>query len=162
MYNFWLIVQKIFAIVTVSITAMACAVIIYWQFIQPSQILSNVKGEVFVSNNIIAGGIMRVNRSFCVHNNQYIGEVYRTFSNHMVYQLPNTSTNNIDTNLGCKEKQYIVDIPSVLPSGEYEYRVHISYKINPIKSVSYNLTPVKITVKNPIWDKIKELTEEKK
>lgn len=158
-------IQQLYAMVFLFIWFGCSALAGYWLFIQPSNILSDVTGPAVInssgSNKVIAGQIMTVDRSFCVNNDQIKGTVTRTFTNHVVYQLPDTSTYTTGKGTGCMEKQYIVDIPSVLPSGEYEYRVHITYRLNPLKTVTFALTPIPLHVTNPVWDKVKELADEK-
>jgi hypothetical protein len=160
------ILQHIYAWIFLFVCFGCMAVVGYWLFIQPSNVLSDVKGPAFVnngtSNQVTAGQTMVVGRSFCVNNDQIRGVVTRTFTNHVVYQLPDTSSFSMGKGTGCREKQYIVDIPSVLPSGEYEYRVHITYRLNPLKTVTFSLTPIPLQVTNPVWDAAKELAEEKK
>ena len=160
------VIQHIYAWVFLLVCFGCAALISYWLFIQPSTILTDVNGPVVInnsiSNTVIAGQSMIVDRSFCILNDRIKGYVTRSFTNHLVYQLPDTSTHNFGKGTGCKEKQYVVDVPSVLPSDNYEYRVVIHYRINPIKTVTYTLTPVHIKVVNPIWDAAKELAKEKK
>ncbi len=142
------------------------AVVVYWLFIQPSVVLTNINSSAIVnggiSNVVIAGKAMTIDRAFCIENDRVKGYVTRTFTNHLVYQLPDTSTYNFAKGTGCKEKQYVVDVPAVLPSDDYEYRVTIHYKINPLRTVTYNLTPIPIKIVNPVWDAAKELSQEKK
>lgn len=159
----WCILQQLYAIMFLIIWLSCSALAAYWLFLQPSNILSNTLSPVIVndgfSNIAIAGQTIFIDRFFCINNDKIKGDVTRIFSNHVVYQLPDTIS--FDNGIGCRKKRYVVDIPSVLPSGEYEYRVHIMYKLNPLKTVTYQLTPVSLNIVNPVWDKIKELTNEK-
>lgn len=157
--------QQIYAVIFLLIWFACSGLLGYWLFIQPSNILSDVKGPAFVnggiSNKVTAGETMVVDRSFCINDDRFRGVVTRTFTNHVVYQLPDTSAISISKGTGCREKKYVVDIPAVLPSGEYEYRVHITYRLNPLRTVTFALTPIPLQVTNPVWDKVKELTNEK-
>lgn len=158
--------QAIFAYTTLAICFLAACLVFYWQFIQPDDILDKTNESVIINNSgtneVIAGKPMTVHRSFCIINNQHSGLVTRTFSNHVIYQLPDTTTLTQNRSLGCYDKKYVVDVPEVLPSGDYDYNVRISYKINPIKTVHYNLTPVKLKVVNALWDRVRDLVEENK
>ena len=158
------VVQTFYAYFILALGFTAIGVVGYWLFIQPADILSNLQNTVIVNNsttNIVeAGKIMVLSRTFCINSNKYIGTVSRTFTNHVVYQLPDTSTQTLTRNLGCSDKQYVIEVPSVLPSGKYEYNVYVYYKINPLRTVGYKLAPVTVTVVNPVWDKIIELIKE--
>jgi hypothetical protein len=156
------VLQAIFAYSTLAICTFAACFIFYWQFLQSTDILANVDQPVTIDSTVEAGSTMVLRRKICINNNQYIGEVSRSFTNHVIYQLPDTSSSYLNSKLGCIEKKYIIDIPSVLPSGDYDYKVVISFKINPIKTVHFNLTTVKLKVVNSVWDKVKELVEEDK
>lgn len=166
MSNIGIFLHQIYAIVFLVIWFASSALIGYWLFFQPDNILSNVNSSAFVngnsSNKVIAGETMIVDRSFCINDDKIKGEVTRTFTNHVVYQLPDTSSLSIGKGTGCREKQYVIDVPLALPSGEYEYRVHITYRLNPLRTVTYSLTPIPLQVVNPVWDRVKELAKEKK
>lgn len=164
MINLLSILEKIYAFLFMGVCILVVVTGSYWLYFQPSDILNNLDHNVIVNNsssNIVeAGKPMTLTRSFCILNNKFPGEVVRTFTNHTVYQLPDTTTFTLDKGLGCHDKVYVVDVPSVLPTDTYEYRVRISYRINPLKTVSYDLKPVELHVVNPMWDKIKELMKE--
>lgn len=166
MKNISCVIQSIYACIFLAVCFGCATLISYWLFIQPSEILTNVNEPVVINNSmsniVTAGQPMIVTRSFCVLNDKIKGHVICSFTNHLVYQLPDTSTHDFGKGIGCTKKQYIIDIPVVLPSDNYEYRVTINYEINPIKTVTYTLTPVNIKVVNPVWDAAKELTKEKK
>ena len=160
------IFQQLYAWFFLLVCFGCMSVVTYWLFIQPSNVLSNFDGPVIVngdaSNKVIAGKTMLLDRFFCINDDKIKGTVTRTFTNHVVYNLPDTSTFTIGKGTGCREKQYVVDVPSVLPTGDYDYNVHITYEINPLKSVTFSLTPVSLHIMNPIWDTAKELAKEKK
>lgn len=160
------IVQHIYAWVFLLVCFGCLAIVGYWLFIQPTIVLTNINSSAIVnsgiSNVVIAGKSMTIDRVFCIENDRVEGYVTRTFTNHLVYQLPDVSTHNFAKGTGCREKQYIVEVPAVLPSDNYEYQVVIHYKINPLRTVTYNLTPIHVKIVNPVWDAAKELAEEKK
>ncbi len=162
MNNFLKTLEKVYALAFIGVCVSVVTMGVYWLYIQSDIILTNL-GDVAVVNNsasniVEAGKPMVLTRSFCIINNKYPGEVTRTFTNHTVFQLPDTTTFTLDRGLGCHEKNYIVDVPAVLPSDKYTYRVSISYKINPLKTVYYNLAPVELEVVNSVWDnRLKEL-----
>ena len=166
MITFGCILQQLYAILFLIIWLGCSALAGYWLFIQPSDILSDINGPIIInssiSNKVIAGQTMTIDRSYCINNDKINGVVSRTFTNHVVYQLPDISSFSIGKGTGCKKKQYVIDIPAVLPSGDYEYRVDITYRLNPLKTVTFSLTPATLQVTNPVWDKIKDLTKEKK
>ena len=161
----WLI-QNIFAYGVLSISCLVVAILFYLQFVQNYNILSDLNNSVTVNNGtgntVLAGGLMILDRSFCINSNEYEGTVTRSFTNHVIYQLPDTGTSTSDRRIGCNEKQYVVEIPSALHSGIYEYKVRISYQINPLKTVNYYLTTVPIVVENKVWDKVKQIIKEDK
>ena len=157
--------EKLYAFIFIGACITIVSVSTYWAYVQPSDILSNTNSEVVVNNgsNVVESGKpMVLNRSFCVNNNNHLGTVTRSFTNHMVYQLPDTIIHTLNKELGCQEKQYIVDVPASLLTGDYEYKVHIIYRINPLKTVSYSLTTVPLRVVNPTWDRVRELIREEK
>lgn len=159
------LLDKFFALLVLFFCITVTSTVIYWLYIQPTDILSNLGQNPIVnngvSNEVRAGGSMNVTRSFCVNITNIVGTVTRSFNNHMVYQLPSTTTLSIPTQKGCMEKTYVVDIPASLPTGDYTYLAHIKYKVNPLKTITYNLAPVPVHVVNPVWDAAKRLSKEK-
>jgi hypothetical protein len=159
------VLDRLFALLIVSTCILVIAFGSYWSFVQPSDILSDIGQHPVVnhgvSNKVEAGKGMIVTRAFCINQHNVPGVVTRSFNNHIVYQLPNVSTKRLSREpLGCSEKDYLVDIPAALPTDDYEYRVEITYQVNPIKTVNYQLPPVKIHVINPVWDAAKSLVKE--
>jgi hypothetical protein len=149
--------EKLYALFFFVVTTLAIAVAAYWLWLQPSDVLTNIRGDVLINGSdsyeVVAGSTMTLSRYFCINTTDHNGKVSRAFINHVVYELPDTNTTVFKSSPGCQRRDYVIDVPAVLPTGEYVYKVRIEYHINPLKSRTFELTPVKLKVTNPVWDK---------
>ena len=155
------LLEKVMSSVFILLTTVALITSIYWLFLQDSTIMSEVD---HTSNRILnapmvngisevkAGSDIIVTRYYCLNQLGIEGKVNRKFTNHIIYNLPSGSTVGNQDKLGCFSKLIQVSVPAGLPSDIYTYEVSISYKLNPLKEVIYNLPPIKLKVVNPVYD----------
>jgi hypothetical protein len=162
--TFGKIIETLFVTIFFFISTVATFTCLYWLFIQPDQIMNKMDTSVTTNspiNTFEVGKTMLLHRSYCLLTTKYSGKVDRSFTDHIVYQLPSTTTASNATGIGCKERTYATEVPMGLPSGEYDYQVRITYEINPLKTVIVELPNVHIHIKNPVWDAAEKISKGK-
>lgn len=159
----WL--ERIYAITFLAACLLIVGVGGYWYFLQNSNIISNISPVTVVNNgnNVVkAGSTVILERQYCLNTKDYVGEVERQYSNHIIYKVPNTTTLNTQRLRGCSARRIAIEVPSNLPSDTYTYDVKITYQINPIKKVVYHMPPVTLVVINEFQSRLQEIIEKEK
>lgn len=152
------LIEKIYAFLSLASCTIIVCLYAYWTILESADIITGMQPSVVenANNTVNVGDLLRIKRYFCINNdNTDTAVLHRSFINHVIYTLPDIP--NFKRGSGCQERVFAVEVPVVLPSGKYTYEAKIEYKLNPLRSVMFDLPSVEVNVVNPAWDKLQEL-----
>lgn len=145
----WTLVEALFVLVFLAITAVGSSLTIYWMFFDvavPMRVLRAPNGAVLdrpVEARVHRGGTLKVERFYCI-DRVMVGEVNRRIVDTVVYPYPRADA---FTEVGCfRPRVHSVDIPSLLPNGRYTYRTSVTYRINPLRTEIVDLPEIPFEV----------------
>jgi hypothetical protein len=147
------IIPKIILVFLGAITALC----IWWEFIQPNKVITDVKNLSPPTQTVVAGDMLEVRRHFCLNTPLINAKVHREIQNEFVYYLPDSAA---PTEAGCRDRTFRIEIPINFHPGSYTYYSRIEYRLNPLRYETVRFPSVKFTVVNPIFDKLKEKEKE--
>lgn len=117
--------------------------IAFW-WLYPYKVMSFQDGNgTFVSNKVKSGGYLEMHQNSCKYQD-LPSSINRQFIDGFLYQVA-PSTNNRP--LGCRQITELIYVPKALPvDSTYRIRTVISFKVNPIRTVSYTVITEPFTV----------------
>ena len=121
------------------------ALFAFWE-LYPYEILEFSEGNGMVAvEEVTAGKTIALRQNQCKYK-ELPAQLNRQFVNDIIY-----SVNTIRTNrpLGCHSSVEYVYVPMALPTGFYRIRTVISYKVNPIRTITYTVLTNEFHVTNP-------------
>lgn len=141
--DLWRVASRVGIVLAYAIKFSILAIFGWWSFIDTSPPLRITGPEYAVTLDVKRGGDLVVVRNYCVDTPAQ-GVIDRRIVDGVVWQLPLTTTSG---SVGCYEdRKVFIDLPEAIPPGLYEYRVSISYKLNPLTTVSVAHESVKFRV----------------
>ena len=93
--------------------------------------------------SVKAGGALEVRRYICVEGHQY--RANRRMIGPDGTQIVLTPESGV-SRPGCYSRTVLVTIPDWAPAGWYDYHASLSYEVNPLRTVTIDLLPVRIEV----------------
>jgi hypothetical protein len=108
-------------------------ILIYW-YSYPYKILTFQEGNGdLIETTVKSGGYLRIHQHACKHKD-LLSTVDRRFVDSIEYQVPIFAMNSP---LGCSDHVELVYIPKALPIGKFHIRTIITYKVNPLRKITY-------------------------
>ena len=123
--------EKWFAIHTLLFMIIVGGISGYWiLFDEPpkTHVVSKLeKNIVTVYDNLV------ITREYCTEDSISKGIIHRRIVNHLVYQMPDTTSRSFP---GFGVRKFIVEIPDYFMPGNYTYKASLEIKVNPLKTVT--------------------------
>lgn len=124
------------AFIAIFLITIGIVIATYW-VVKPYKILEFHDGNGVLVNHVVkSGGYLEIQQNRCKKLN-FVSHIDREFIDSIVYQVP-LSIN--DRPVGCYTTPEFVYVPKALPLGRYTLRTTISFKPNPLQTVTYVLT----------------------
>ena len=123
---------RILTFVIFSASGLMILLLIYWllQPLKPVLEIHNMK----VQDKIVAGEPVLLEYDYCKHSDTISGSITRYFKDTVIVYLPNVQSN---VQKGCGHVIQQIDTPKNMSPDMYTLNFEISYKVNPIKTVTY-------------------------
>lgn len=87
----------------------------------------------FITNTVHGGEYLEMKQVYCKRGN-YTSYINRQFVDGIIYQVSQTEAKRPT---GCHESVEYIYVPKALPVGIYKIRTVISFKVNPVRTISY-------------------------
>ncbi|MGE0224655.1 MAG: hypothetical protein AB7F35_13820 [Acetobacteraceae bacterium] len=125
------------------------AIIAYWLCYTPV-LFSDMEGRAYAahSRHVQPGEVMRVSRPFCLARD-VTAIIRQELRDGVIYHLPELS---VDFLKGCHAHLVELQIPSVVPPGQYRYRITVEYRINPIRVLAVQFPDLDLVIDSPAAD----------
>src|SRR5688572_6828894 len=141
-------VEKLFVWSSLVTFVGVLSLISYWLFIQPSDIIYDMQYSKGPSEIVQAGSTLVIKRWYCVRDNAPTGRVQRFIQDGIIYLLPEITTHGTP---GCHERTFLVELPNQLYPGDYLYKTKITYQLNPLRQVTFDLPIIPFKVENKLY-----------
>lgn len=119
--------------VTIGLTTFLMGLIIYWLF-YPYKPVAFTSKFVEYPAEVKQGDYIYYSFNYCKYTDRE-PQVKREFINGIIFQSADTRA-KVET--GCGKAIVKQKIPEELPAGTYVFRTTVTYKMNPVRSVTYS------------------------
>lgn len=126
-------VLNIAVFIILALMTIGTAVIFYW-LITPTKPILEVTNAKVLNPTVKQGGTFLFDYDYCKHEDTMSGQVVRYFKDQIITYLPTIPSN---AKKGCGHSTLSVEIPPNLAVDKYTYNYEVTYKVNPIKTVTY-------------------------
>lgn len=126
------------------LTAGAVLLVGYW-LLRPYHVFDVFpEHPAVVSSTVVQGGVLQIQAPGCKRLD-VSGKIVRTFVDGILYATPEIATNRP---IGCRDQSEVVlvPIPKSLPPGTYRLDQEFSYRVNPVRTVTYRNVTSEFTV----------------
>jgi len=135
--------------VAMGTTVFLLGLLMYWSILPFKPILEIPNNKMFVinkGNTVNAGENLLLHYKYCKRGDG-LGLITRYLQDNQVITLPDVNSKQPG---GCGEATIPVMIPSNTPTDTYTFHATVTYKVSPIKTVSYDLWTDEFTIKGKI------------
>lgn len=130
------------AMVTLSIGFLSIGLVTYW-LIAPYDVLELKKGNGELTyTEVKSGSYLEMRQVYCKKTN-LVSTVDRKFIDGILYQAPQIKASR---KVGCYDTIEYVYIPKALPTGTMKLQDTISFKVNPLRTVTYTVETDSFTI----------------
>lgn len=120
-------------IVVLSLMSILILLIIYWS-LEPFKPIIEINNGRVLTPKIKAGESMLFDYDYCKHRDTDSGQVVRYFKDTVIIYLPTVPSN---IRKGCGHATLAIETPKNMSADKYTLNYEVSYRVNPIKTVTY-------------------------
>ena len=135
--------------VAMGLTVLLLGILLYWSVVPFRPILEIPNNKMYVvnpNNEVKAGENLLLHYKYCKRGDG-VGLITRYLQDNQIITLPDLNSKQPG---GCGEATIPVMIPTNTPTDTYTFHAQVTYKVSPIKTVSYDLWTDEFTIKGKI------------
>ena len=92
--------------------------------------------SIKIDSPVVASSVLKYKISYCKYTDLPSTSVRQLVDGIIIF-FPEIVTNNPE---GCSESERFLELPTYIPSSKYHLRISVSYKVNPLRSITKTIT----------------------
>lgn len=137
-------IKKILPFIPLAVIAISLAVILYWIYSPPKQVLEIEQPIKVVTKSARPGEYILLNSTFCKKIKSEGRMIRSLIGESTQLALPVTTESSPK---GCQENLvFPMAVPELAPPGQYHFYFRVTYQINPLTSITQDIHTESFTV----------------